>query len=107
MLQVSCACSLRLGALDAGADHLAAMAVIVVEGEMLRAAIVPYGERPLRPSEPPGEILIHGMTVNVRQKPIGLRLAPAGDALGIDRVEIERRFAGFRMRDHGGMALLA
>src|SRR5690348_18039890 len=78
MLRVSYACRLRFGAFDAGPDHLTAMAVIIVEREVLGAAIVPDGKRSLRPSEPPGEILVHRMAVDMRQERVGLRLYTSG-----------------------------
>src|SRR5215469_13953402 len=103
----SSAGALRFRSLYTGADHLAAMPVIVVQGEMLGAPIVPDGERALRPTQAPGEVLVHRMPIDMLQKSLRFGLAPARNPRRVDGIEIKRGATGFRMRDDGRMNLFA
>src|SRR6266567_3755272 len=80
------------------AMHDAAMPVIVVDRIVLGRAIVPEGERSLRPAEAAGEFRPRLMAEEDIEQRRALRLAHALEADGVGGIDIERLAAGFRMR---------
>src|SRR5689334_4320400 len=58
---------LRRGPGDAGAEHLAPLAVIVVERIVLRRAVVPDRQRALRPANAAGEVVVERVLVEMLQ----------------------------------------
>src|SRR5207248_11078948 len=81
----------------------AALAVIVVDRVVLRAAVVPDRERAGRPADPAGEF---GPRL-VRLKPFDQRaalvLAHVLEADGVAAADVQRLAAGLRMRARDGM----
>src|SRR5262245_35505836 len=71
------------------AVHAAPLAGIVVEGTMLRAAVVPNGERADLPAEPAGELRLHRMAGEKVEQRARLVRLKAIEALRVI-AEIER-----------------
>src|SRR6266704_4485456 len=82
---------------DGEALHDAALAGIVVDGEMLGAAIVPYRQRARRPADAAGEFGTHRMLGEEIDERQALGLAHVAEADGVAAVDVERLAAGRRM----------
>src|SRR5258706_3845335 len=105
-LDGNCSCSARPGRLDrpvAGegdAVHHAAMAVVIVDRVVLRAAVVPERERARAPLDTAVEFRLRLVAKKELQERLALLLGHAVEAHGVGGVHVERLAAGLRMRAH-------
>src|SRR6266581_8910478 len=93
----------RLAAGQGDAMHYAPMAVVVVDGIVLAAAVVPERERAGAPLEAAGEFRLHLVAEQELQQRRALFLGHAGKARGVRGVDIQRLAPGLRMRAHHGV----
>src|SRR6516162_2346996 len=91
--------SKRFVARDGDAVHAPALAVIVVERAVLRAAVVPDGERIRFPTEPAGELRLHRVRHEKVEDRLGLGAGKSVERLSVV-ADVECLAAGLRMRAH-------
>jgi len=75
-------------AFQGDAVHQPALALIVVDGLVPGAAVVPEGDGAVRPAEAAGVLRLGGVGVEELQERLALFLAPAVDADGEVRVDV-------------------
>src|SRR5437660_1606024 len=85
------------------AMHEPAVAVIVVHRVVLRAAVIPDGERAGLPGEAAGELRPDLVLEEKLQQRRALLLGHAAKAHGMGEIDVERFAAGLRMRAHHRM----
>src|SRR5688572_21049834 len=93
----------RTIALERDPVHQAAMAVVVVHRIVLRAAVVPQGERADLPGEPTGKFRSDLVLEEEIQKRRALLLGHATEARGVREVHVERLASGLGMRAYHRM----
>src|SRR5262249_24990007 len=82
--------------------HDPAESVVIVDGVVLGAAIVPEGEGAGLPAETAGELGTDLMREQVIEKRLALLHGPALEMAGMGGVDVERLHAGLGVRaDHG------
>src|SRR5882762_2381924 len=89
--------SARLVACKGDAMHHPPVPVIVVQGVVLRAAVVPERERAHAPAEPAGELGTHLVPIEELQQRRALLLGQVLEAHGVADVYVERLAPGLRM----------
>src|SRR6185436_19504630 len=82
--------SVRPVARQRDAVHAPAMAVIVVDREVLRRAVVPERDQARLPPEAEGEVRVHLMAEQLLQHWAALRFALADKAHRVRDIDIER-----------------
>src|SRR5438067_10059330 len=83
--------------------HAPALPVVVVDREVLRAAVVPDRERARRPAHAAGEFRPRLLLLQELDERAALRLGHALQADGVAAADVERLASGIGMGAHDGM----